>query len=643
MALLRLRMLGGLALYFNDGTHPVVLKRRKAETLLALLASPVGRERYREDLAEMLWGRTGESGARNNLRQSLYLIRRNLPDFNGLIATRDRLSLDPEYVSTDVSEFEACAAQGNPSALEMAARAYRGKFLDGVNLPEPSFEDWHRGEVERLREIYLSVLERLLGMHLADGTYEKANHAATMLVSVDPLHEMANEALIAISAMQGRNGEASRKFEAFANTLRTELGVSPTSDLQTIASRIVHAPAIVARWANATGVDEAPVVAALPFDHSDRASQDVAHAIAPKLIAALSKALPVPIVDHHSILAASNEDSSTIDLAARFGASYAVEGFVRTKNKRSRVDFSLIDESTRRQLFADSCEVTTADLFQSGARIARQVAGQVAFRIERAERRRATLSAEETSAWALFNRGMALIDAHASDAIILAQRDFKTALQIEPNNARIIAGLAQAVLQEGVCLVGRSRDETFAESLELAHRAYALEPEDPFVNMVLCKAYHRRKRFELALEFLETASRAAPASPDIRSMLGNLLCFMGVPEKGIPLLVASSRSTDRYLVTIARAYLQIGAHQQSRRWAERVIELQPKNSLANVVLGSTLGHMDKPDEASRILNLCETFHPGRVDAEFGVSPTQYARPKEHEHILAGLELAGWRP
>ena len=81
---------------------------------------PLGQPRPREELATLLWGDVDDSDARNSLRQTLFLIRRALPDGGAdyLEVGRDTVALSSTTVRTDVARFERRLAADAPDALE---------------------------------------------------------------------------------------------------------------------------------------------------------------------------------------------------------------------------------------------------------------------------------------------------------------------------------------------------------------------------------------------------------------------------------------------------------------------------------------------------------------------------------------------
>ena len=82
---------------------------KKNRALLAVLALSPGQAMTRERLASLLWGDRGEEQARNSLRQSLAVLRKELgPDGSNLIRSLDEaLKLQMEATAVDVLDVVA--------------------------------------------------------------------------------------------------------------------------------------------------------------------------------------------------------------------------------------------------------------------------------------------------------------------------------------------------------------------------------------------------------------------------------------------------------------------------------------------------------------------------------------------------------
>ena len=139
-------------------------RTQKTALLLARLALFPKRTHPREVLADLLWPDADQDAGRNNLKQSLAILRRLLeppgtPAGSVLIADRGEVRLNPAAFSTDVADFEAAlkdAAQSpelRRDALACALDLYRGELLPGV------YDDWVIEERERLVAVWEEAQE----------------------------------------------------------------------------------------------------------------------------------------------------------------------------------------------------------------------------------------------------------------------------------------------------------------------------------------------------------------------------------------------------------------------------------------------------------------------------------------------------
>src|SRR5262245_62537762 len=241
MARLTSTLPGGFRAHLDAGTS-LAFPTRKAQALLAYLAMPPGRTHARDKLASLLWGSTVETTARTSLRQTLYALRRSLrrADAEPLLADASAVSLDPGAVTVDVGEFEHRVTDGTPAALADAAALYQGDLLEGLTVQEPTFEDWLLGERERLHEMALMALGRLLGHQRAAGSSEAAIQTALRLLTVDALQEPTHRALMQLYVETGRRSAALRQYQVCAATLRRELRTEPEKETTALYEEILR-------------------------------------------------------------------------------------------------------------------------------------------------------------------------------------------------------------------------------------------------------------------------------------------------------------------------------------------------------------------------------------------------------------------
>ena len=236
MARLTLSLLGGFQARLEPG-GALSLPTRKTQALLAYLALPVGRAHPRDKLAALLWGGIREESARASLRQALFAIRRAL----GEAAIRqDGDALALESAEVDAAAFEHAVGEGTPEALARAAGLYRGELLDGLALDEAPFEEWVLGERERLRELALEALARLLAHQRKTGATEAAVQTALRLLALDPLQEAVHRALMRLYAESNRRGSALRQYQQCVNALHRELGIEPEAETKVLYQEILR-------------------------------------------------------------------------------------------------------------------------------------------------------------------------------------------------------------------------------------------------------------------------------------------------------------------------------------------------------------------------------------------------------------------
>src|SRR3972149_6705697 len=116
---------------------------------------------------------------------------------------------------------------GTPEALDQAVALYHGDFLDGFDVKEAPFEEWLVSERERLRELALEALAKLLAHETQAGLTEQGIQTAVRLLALDPLQEAVHRSLMRLYARQGRRGAALRPYQVCLAGLQRGLGGEP--------------------------------------------------------------------------------------------------------------------------------------------------------------------------------------------------------------------------------------------------------------------------------------------------------------------------------------------------------------------------------------------------------------------------------
>ena len=237
---LTMALLGGFRADLGSG-QPLVLPK-KTRALLAYLAFRQGHGASRDHLAALLWGDTRDEQARKSLRQTVYVLRKALGAAGApsLFVEGEMLTLNPDGVDVDVGRFEQLTAENTPGALEAAAALYRGDLLEGFSVDEPPFEDWRIVERERLRELALEMLARLLSEQIKSGQNERAIRTGMRLLALDASQEAVHRTLMRLYAAQGRRGAALKQYQLCVAALHHDLGMAAEPETKRLYRDIVE-------------------------------------------------------------------------------------------------------------------------------------------------------------------------------------------------------------------------------------------------------------------------------------------------------------------------------------------------------------------------------------------------------------------
>ena len=237
---------------------------RKAIATFRYLLTRRERAAHKEELMELFWPEAAPREAMHSLHVAVSSLRRHLdasPD-SYLLFEAGYYRINPRApVEDDCAAFrrhsdegERWWAVGEPrrarQAYLAAVACYGGDYVvDELDLP------WAMAERERLLARYLTALDRLGYLFMAQGHFEPAIDAYQRLVERDGYREDAHGQLMRCYWRLGRRGEALRQYERCAEVLAKDLGLAPMPELQALYGTITGAepegeqglPAIVHR------------------------------------------------------------------------------------------------------------------------------------------------------------------------------------------------------------------------------------------------------------------------------------------------------------------------------------------------------------------------------------------------------------
>jgi DNA-binding SARP family transcriptional activator len=243
---LHFRLFGKFTAHHDSGLLKG-LDAGKDQELLSYLLIHRDRSHSREALATLLWGETSTEKSKKYLRQALWHLHAALnsdQEKDVLLVDHDWLSLNPgSNLWTDVADFECAysAAEGVPGkqldankaeALKNAVVLYQDDLLPG------SYQDWILFERERLQNMYLLMLDKLIVYLQYQGEYEVAQGYGATILRYDPARERTHRQMMHLFYLAGDRTSALRQFERCVSALAQELDVKPERSTVELYERI---------------------------------------------------------------------------------------------------------------------------------------------------------------------------------------------------------------------------------------------------------------------------------------------------------------------------------------------------------------------------------------------------------------------
>ena len=264
MSALRFQLFGKLLIQ-KDARALIGLEARKEQELLCYLLVHPDRPHPREMLANLLWSDTSTEKSRKYLRQALWHLHSMLKPARAV--ETEVLSAEHDWVQLnlnsdcwiDVTVFERAFAatqgksldQNGAQSLKNAVELYNGDLLDGW------YHDWCLFERERLQNMYLTMLDKLMTYSMEHQEYETGFTYGSTILRYDRASERTYRQLMLMKYSAGDRTGALRLYDRCVVALAEELAVKPEARTTAIYEKI-----------RTGSIDNSETMAQIPHDAS---------------------------------------------------------------------------------------------------------------------------------------------------------------------------------------------------------------------------------------------------------------------------------------------------------------------------------------------------------------------------------------
>ncbi len=361
----------------------------------------------------------------------------------------------------------------------------------------------------------------------------------------------------------------------------------------------------------------AATLAVLPFKPVVAADRDEAleFGMADTLIMRLSGIADVAVRPLSSIRGYSALDTDAVAAGRELGVQSVLDGSVQRSGERLRVTARLLSVTDGRQLWSGRFDERYTDIFAVQDSIADRVTAALAIKLSAAEQRR--LKRRPTGdavAYDLFLNGRYHWNRRWSpESLPKAIEYYEPAIARDPEFALVYSGLADAQALQGVFAMRRPR-EIYPVAPANAERALQLDPD-------LAEAHATRGHIRLnfvhdwqgALEDFDEAIRHDPRYGMARVWRGLRLMTVGRSEEGLLEFAAGVElepDTTPPVVMYARGLYWARRCGEAAAAIERVLEVEPGNSLARALLCAVYTQLRRHDEALSLAGGVAVQTPG---------------------------------
>ncbi len=231
--MLEVRLLGKFGALL-DGKS-IAIASRPAQSLFAYLILNAGTSHRREKLAGLLWPDSLEETARDNLRHSLWRVRKALSSpASSAYLLADDLSItfnsSAEYW-LDTAELEKLSDSASVDELLNVLSEYQGELLPGF------YDEWVLLERDHLYSIFEHHMARLMSLLQEERRWLDILDWGERWIKLGQKPELAYRALMSAHAAKGDMSNVAAAYERCVKSLR-EIGVVPSEQTRSLYEKL---------------------------------------------------------------------------------------------------------------------------------------------------------------------------------------------------------------------------------------------------------------------------------------------------------------------------------------------------------------------------------------------------------------------
>jgi len=339
-----------------------------------------------------------------------------------------------------------------------------------------------------------------------------------------------------------------------------------------------------------------PRLVVLPFESRTpgEVNQSLSYAISDSLISRLSKLRGLEVTSWTTIVRLTERKATLPEIAKILNVQYALEGSLLRLGHQGHVTAQLIRTSDDSQVWSEEFDFPWKDFLAVRQKVSESVVRQMRIQLLPEEQRLlATNSTQNAEAYQAYAKGRySLIRvSHLREPGYLteAEKQFKRALEEDPQYANALAGLAYVCYQRFYPPQG-DRKELATQGIGYAEQALAIDPNHVEALYILGSLYDHMGQADKGLELCQKAVQSEPNNPEAHHHLAWRYLERGFYESGIAEnSVALAKDTlfiDPYYYKI-QFLTRLGKYGEALATANQLEEVEPSSPYPRLLRADT--------------------------------------------------------
>ncbi len=394
------------------------------------------------------------------------------------------------------------------------------------------------------------------------------------------------------------------------------------------------------------GRDVIRSLAVLPLNNvsRDAAQEYFADGMTEALISDLSRIKALRVISRTSAMKYKGVQKALPEIARELNVDAILEGSALLVGNRVRISVQLVSARTDETLWSERYDRDLEDVLDLQSALAETVAKEIAIQVTPGEAtqlsRRPVVNAE---AHVEYLKGRHESAATSPQAIELAMRHYRRALEIDPGFAPAWAGLAE-------CHATRASRgmappaEASAEAMAAARKALELDESVALAHAVIGDVMSRQRDQNEAIRSLERAIELNPGLSTAYEILGRIqYCCERHDEAQRSMLKALSLDPLSMILhtAVGDAYFYAREYEKSVVYYRMAIEIDPRFDGAHTDLARSLEMLGRFDEARAQYEEGRRLSGGVAGPSFGLAHLEASmgHMDEARRMLAELTAA----